>query len=137
MHLTMTTETSNRRTRFYNRLAKGGLIASALAFGSLIAVVFLPLEGNVGMVIAGVGVLALIMSAFIMIGAIAARDIPTWKKNRWQFSIATLLNVMLAVAMVLGAIAAAERDVGAVRMLLSPRWIMESSRNFKLAVVRS
>jgi hypothetical protein len=115
----MSSDTGDRRTRFYNRLETGGLIGSAVTFGSLIALVYLPVAPNVGMVLAGVVILLMVVSVVAMIGAIVARDIPTWRKNRWRFSMSTLLNVMLAVAMVLGAITAAERDVGPGRMLIA------------------
>jgi hypothetical protein len=71
------------------------------------------------MVVSGVAVLAMVGSAFTLVGAIAARDLPAWKKNRWRFSMSKLLSFMLGVAMFLGALTAAQRDVSVGRMLLA------------------
>jgi hypothetical protein len=90
-----------------------------VAFGTLLAIVFLPLDRNIGMVVSGVAVLAMIGSAFTLVGAIAARDLPAWRKNRWRFSMGQLLSFMLGVAMFLGALTAAQRDVSVGRMLLA------------------
>jgi hypothetical protein len=115
----MYNETSNHRTLFYNRLAKGGLVGSAVAFGSLMVLLVMPVDRNVGMVAAGAAVLLLILSAFVLILAIAARDIPTWKKNRWRYSMSSLLSLMLVIAIALGAIVAAARGVSVSRLLLA------------------
>jgi hypothetical protein len=115
----MWNEASDRRTRFYNRITKAGLIGSVFAFGSLVALVLLPVDRSVGLVVAGAAVFLLMTSAFVMIGAIAARDIPLWKKNRWRFSMRDVLTVMMFLGVTLGALAAAVRDVSPGSMLLA------------------
>lgn len=115
----MSNESSDHRTRFYNRIAKAGLIGSAVAFGSLIALLVAPVDRSTGIIAAGVIILVMIASACTMVAVIAARDIPAWKKNRWRFSISSLFNVILAVALVLGSITAASRNVSVGHMLLA------------------
>jgi hypothetical protein len=115
----MSTDCSDQRTRFYNRIVKMGLIGSAVAFGSLIVVLVVPVDRTIGLVAAGAAVLLMTASAFAMVVAIAARDISTWKRNRWRYSISSLFNLMYAVAVMLGSIVAIERDVGLTRIALA------------------
>ncbi len=115
----MRSESSENRTRFYNRIAKAGLIGSAAAFGSLIVLAILPVERSIGLIAAAAAILVMVGSAFAMVAAIAARDIPAWKKNRWRFRVSSLFNVMFAIALVLGSLMAAVRDVSAGHMLLA------------------
>jgi hypothetical protein len=115
----MHSDSSDRRTRFYNRVAKASLIGSVVGFGSLLAIVYLRLDRNVAIVLVAVASAAMVMSAFTMVGAIAARDIPTWRKNRWRFSTTTLLNLMMCVAMVLGTLSAAVRGVSVGGILMA------------------
>lgn len=115
----MSTENEDRRVRFHNRVAKTGLIGSIAAFGSLIVLIFLPVSRSIGMIAAGVAILAMIASALVMVGGIAARDIPTWKNHRWRFSLRDLLYVLLALAMGLGGIAATARGVSPGKLLMA------------------
>jgi uncharacterized membrane protein (DUF4010 family) len=78
-----------------------------------------PVDRTVGLIAAGAAVFVMMVSAFAMVAAIAARDIPAWKRNRWRFSISSLFNVMFIVALVLGSIVAADRDVSLSNILMA------------------
>jgi hypothetical protein len=118
----MSIESSEQRAKKFNHLARTGLIGAAVGFGSLIALVALPIDPKdsaIGRIVAIVGVLLIILSAVILITAIVARDLPVWKQNRWRFSLGSLFNVMLSVTLVLGSMVAAVNEVSASKIFLA------------------
>lgn len=102
-----------------SRLVKWGLIGSVASFGAVIVVVSLPLARSVKGVLAGVGLLVMLLSFLVLVAAILARDIPTWRRNRWRFSLGTLLSIMAGIAAAFGSIVAIARRASLGQMLLA------------------
>jgi hypothetical protein len=115
----MNSDSSDQRTRFYNRIAKAGLIGSAVAFGSLVLLVTLPVDRTIGLIGFGAAFFLMIPSFIALVAAIAARDISTWKRNRWRFSLSSLFYVTYSVAVGLGSIVAAARGVSLSHILMA------------------
>jgi hypothetical protein len=115
----MSADSSDQRTRFYNRVVRAGLIGSAVSFGSLIVLLMVPFNRNIGLIVAGAAVFVMVVSAVAMVAAIAARDIPAWKSNRWRFSIRNLFSLIFTVSLTFGSIVAAERGASLSQILLA------------------